>query len=277
MIEFTASVEEILHDFEVENIPHDTPGFYDNPRFKELERLSPDFLNNYAKYVKYLKHDDEYLRRAERIIVAAARALAQEIENDGRQGACIDASISLSRMLDREGIWNYVVKGALAITLPQQIMLPRMFYYHVDYPKVPAGHVWISAPPFNIVDVTIKYQSCQNRLAFYQIPKLILDKLPRVSAAYLDEICSPEAIGLAKREGIRNEDILRIALPHLVDFHRDFPPLEVEVNGSKYKYIPAGIGASDSPLEEIKSLRLNNRYAAQIYNEVIRPAIAEAT
>ena len=276
MIDFAAPFDEIARDFEAEGIPLDRPGFYDHPRFKALEEVSSDYLNNYAKYVQHLDLDADYLARAERIVTAAASALAREIEVDGRERACIDASVSLSRMLDREDIWNYVVKGALTIVFPRRTKIPRLYLWPLDDPPVQAGHVWLAAPPLKIVDVTLRDQPYRDRRAASRIPPLILAKEACTTVATLEDLCSPDAILAAARSGISPDRILAIALPRLPDLHRDFPPLAVELDRVRLTYTPVGIAASDRPLERITSLRLNNRDAFQIYQDVIRPAIDEA-
>ena len=277
MIDFTGPIDAIRRDFESEGIVYDAPGFYDHPRFQAIERENPYYLNNYAKLVKNLALKADYLAHAENIIQAAARALENEIAEDGRQRACIDASVSLSRMLDREGVWNYVVKGALTATFPRRTKIPPIYLWPVDYPSVQAGHVWIVAPPFNIVDVTIKHQPYQNARAARRIPSIVLAKTSRRAVASIEDICSPDVIRAYHHSGIEPDQILRVTLPRLEDFHREFQPLCIRKDGVRLKYTPVGISASEWPLERITSLQLNDRFAYQIYEEVIKPAIDEAT
>jgi hypothetical protein len=87
------------------------PGFYDSPEFRANEENDPDFIATYAQYVDSLNFTDNYLKHARQRALAAAEFMFAEIGRDGKKGACIDASGVLQRILDREGIWNYLVAG----------------------------------------------------------------------------------------------------------------------------------------------------------------------
>ena len=58
---------------------------------------------------------------------------------EGRLGACIDLSMVLSRILDAEGIWNYVVKGSLTLTFPRSVQPGPIYFWPIDEGDFQAG------------------------------------------------------------------------------------------------------------------------------------------
>ncbi len=90
MLSFTASFDEIQRDFLEAGIDVSAPGFYDDPTFSERESRNPDYLNNYARFVRGRQYSPEYLERAERVIRVVGDVLEAELVKDGREGACVD-------------------------------------------------------------------------------------------------------------------------------------------------------------------------------------------
>jgi hypothetical protein len=87
------------------------PGFYDHPRFRQLEMLDPTFLQKYAEYVNAMPMDEQYLAKARSKVRAVADYPFEELKRDGRKGACIDVFGTAMRMLEEEGIWSYMLGG----------------------------------------------------------------------------------------------------------------------------------------------------------------------
>jgi hypothetical protein len=119
MADFTDSFEIVNTDLINKGVDCNNPGFYDHPNFLKVEAQFPEFLNNYARFVQQRHYDDDYLERARREIPVIARVLYEELLRDGRQGACVDMSGVLSRILEREGLWNFAVKGSLTVSFPR--------------------------------------------------------------------------------------------------------------------------------------------------------------
>ncbi len=132
--------------------------FYDSLEFLQHEQVNPRFLEAYAEYVKEKKYSSEYFKRAAKEIPYIAKILNEELRKDGRLGACIDVSLVLGRILEREGFWNYLTKGSLTIDFPSESKIQTKYFWSVDNGDFESGHTWIVAPPFNVIDIALKRQ-----------------------------------------------------------------------------------------------------------------------
>jgi hypothetical protein len=273
MLDINASYQSHLGYFNSNKIDSSYPGFYDDRRFLELERQNPTLLSNYASFVSQIPFDKDYLGNTEKTIRNIATLLNQELQKDGRQGACIDVSMALGRMLEKEGIWNYQVKGSLVITFPPNTHIPKKYFWPVDQGNYVAAHAWVVAPPFKIVDITIRQQPyIQNEKN--HLPEIILQKETAYSKLELDEIISPPLLPLFKTQYRNNKaQILNAISPDLTRFNLRFKPEIFENNGISYKYSGTGIMAPDKPFEKATSLQLNGRYGMAIYQDIIKPQL----
>ncbi len=122
MVDYSADFQSVLNDFINHNIPIDSPGFYDNPNFINIENKNPTYLSNYAQFVQLRPYSQAYLIQAESTIIQIANLLRHELVSDGRLGACLDVCMVLSRILEREGIWNYLVQGALTLDFDNSLI-----------------------------------------------------------------------------------------------------------------------------------------------------------
>lgn len=150
-------------------ISPDQVGFYNDPTFLAAERVDPAFLEFYGAWVRARSRDAAYDGHVRRIVPKIAEIIADEIIRDGQLGVCIDASMMLTKMFEIEGVWCYAAKGSLTVSAPD-LGEPTHFWMIDDEPA--AGHVWVVAPPFEIVDVTLKGQLWQRGEAAL-VPKTV--------------------------------------------------------------------------------------------------------
>ena len=275
MINFTNLLDDISKDFINEGISIEHPGFYDDPLFMKVERERPIYLNNYARYVQLKEYDDDYLILCEAKFKLICDILHDELVKDGRIGACIDLSMVLGRILEKVGIWNYVVKGALTIRFPSSTAIPDVYFWPIDTNEdSSAGHVWVSAPPFNVIDLTIGMQPFSTKKRKF-IPDVIIEKAINPIEIEFSDICSNEVSYQVMMEGdeCTIDTVYRIN-PVLESFFQTFPASNYNINGTEFKYIPCAIGQSDKPLEEITSLELSNMTGYEVYRDKIVPALA---
>lgn len=280
MTTYTGIFESIYADFKAAGIPTDAPGFYDHPSFVAREHINPEYLNNYARFVQLRPYSAEYLQKAEKVIEIVATELHQLLIQDGRLGACIDCSIAFSRMLDKEGIWNYAVKGAVTIDFPASLNTSSLSFHPINLDENNSsggqyGHKWIYAPPFDVIDITIKQQDYKHGYS-HLIPNVILEKgltpiMPRAT-----DIVSPTIINLYRLQKISPEEIISRHAPHLKNFFFTFPANLIKRKELQFRYIPCGIMVSDVPFEEITTLKLNGLDAEDIYQLNIKPKLQEA-
>lgn len=182
---------ELEKEFHQKGIPTDKPDFYDNRNFIKEEKLDPCYLFKFAKFVAERSYSAEYLEKAESIISTVAKILSKHLLDNGRQGACVDMSGILARILEHKGIWCACIKGSCTIEFPQSSNEETAYFWSVDYGRFIAGHAWVFAPPFSIVDITLKQQPYTGTKKDY-IPEIIMVKDVVKTTSTIEDIISPE-------------------------------------------------------------------------------------
>jgi hypothetical protein len=271
MPHFTENINSLERRFSSLGIPFDEPGFYDHSNFLSEEQTDPYFLNCYASYVRQRSYDEEYANRVRRIVHIVSNILHRELVAEGRLGACVDLSMVLSRVLEKEGILNYCVNGALTINFPERKAIPTQFFWPLDI-GVTAGHVWVAAPPFQVIDLTINRQPFERRMKAF-VPDMWLIEESEKCRATVEDICSAEFLYENYAKGIRSHELHSQLTTTLRDISRRFPGVQVQHDGATYKYFVWKSSASDKPLDEITNQRWNGRYGKEIYRDLIRPAL----
>lgn len=252
-------------------IPTDVIAFYNHPNFLAAEQSDPSFLELYGAWVRSRDFDEKYESRVRDLVPVIVEVLVDEIERDGQMGVCVDASMMLTKMLEKLGIWCYAVKGSLTISHPS-LDSPTHFWMYDE--KDVAGHVWVVAPPFEIVDATVRSQPYLRDEAEY---------LPRyIALETADKIC-PEAQDFVAPSILNHQFMMSGPLPkdvHLKmfpDLKRVtdyFPSWNVHHDGAVLRYSAAGVTVSDAPsLHSITSRRWNGLLAGEMFDQVILPAI----
>ena len=270
MVHFTATYSELERDFKRRGIPTHAPGFCDHPNFLAFESHDPTYLNNYAAFVARKVYDNAYLSRARTVISKSAELLYQELLRHGRLGACVDISGILSRILDREGVWNCPIKGSLTINFPPEAGLETSYFWSVDHGDFVAGHAWVFAPPFSVVDVAVKRQP-YNPLKLPYLPEIVLSEDRRNISVDIEDIVSPSACAEMLAHGVPAASFLDVAAPQLKDMLQVFPAISVDgFQGSHLKYSPVAIGLPDKPLEEMRNMDFDGRTPWELYNEMFR-------
>ncbi|SHH88739.1 hypothetical protein SAMN02745135_02555 [Caloranaerobacter azorensis DSM 13643] len=270
MIHFSAEHNDIVEDFINHGISIDRPGFYDDPEFIKIERRNNKFLCNYARYVQTKQYSEEYLKNAYKIIPYICKLLYNEFLTDSKPGECINISMILSKILEKEGFWNYIVKGALTINFPIEANITPKFFWPVDIYPVDAGHAWVVAPPFNVIDLTVKIQQYyENEEEF--LPDYVIEDKINIGEITYQDIYSPECRRWLRNRGVRNSEMLKRCNPDVIEFSNVFKPNIIKYKGTELKYIPVACSASDAPLEKMKNLCINGMYPIDIYRKVILP------
>lgn len=262
----------LLEHFRNLGIDTSQPGFYDDPKFLEQERLDPEYLNLYARFVETRPIDEEYRRRAHELVPIASSILYRELVAEGRLGACADLSMVLSRILERQGIWNYMVRGSLTISFPTHLSISKTYFWSEGRQPVP-GHVWVAAPPFPVVDLTVGQQPYPNPKVARGVPGYVVEDSPQIAAATSEDLFSPELRQMAKQRGVSN--LLADAPPIRRKFVEVFPALVVRRPPATLKYVPFATSASEGALEAIENQRWNGRFGHQVYTELVLPALTD--
>ncbi|MDB5992675.1 MAG: hypothetical protein JWQ10_4078 [Herbaspirillum sp.] len=255
-------LEAIERAFKNRGIVADAPGFYDSPAFILAEQADPAFLETYAEYVRSREYDSVYLEAAAEKIRRAAESVSADLAADGRLGLCINASMLLSRILDRMGIWNYVAKMGVAIRFQPEPCPEPQYFYPFDHGVFAAPHAVVVAPPFDVVDVSLKRQAYENGQEAY-IPNLIV-ALGETSNWSVEELFSPIARAEIQAYGDRPLASLRRKRPDLLRTLDRFKPVRVECGSCSINYVTVAFGASIEPLEGL--MHINGRSGFEMYD-----------
>lgn len=270
--ELQSTLPELENLFSLFNIDIKTIGFYDDPNFLRVENSSPSFLENYAAFVQSRIYSEAYIKKAALEIPFIVKILHDELVKDGRLGACVDASIVISRILEREGFWNYIVKGSLTIKFPPEAKLENRYFWSVDRGEFAAAHAWVSAPPFNIIDITIQQQPFFKDEGKW-LPPYIINSGYSACKIEDEDVISPE-LRILMRRSIKGD-----LLPHTKEnwnhFIGVFKSNLVQIHELALKYIPIGISAPDEPLERVGTLTLSGKKGGEIYKDLIIPRLKE--
>lgn len=271
---FSISINELSEAFGTFGIPTDDPGFCDHPSFLALEQRNPELLNLYATYVARRTYTDQYLRQAELKIKSAAQSLHRELVDHGRLGACVDISGILSRILDREGIWNTCVKGSLTITFPANSGIPPRYFWSCDTGEFVAGHAWLFAPPFTVVDISARQQPYEGLESSF-VPEYVLSKVAEPAEVSVDDIVSPEVRIIMTQQGIPAEQHLGAGARYVPEIFSAISPILVSgLEGASLKYSPVAIHAPDCALEDMRNMDFSGQTPWELYEAKIREEIA---
>lgn len=245
--------------------------FYNDPAFVQMEQANPALLDLYAAWVRLRPRSTAYDGHVRRVVPKVAEIFQAEIARDGQKGVCIDASMTLMKMLEEEGIWCYCAKGAFHIEAPA-MDVPTHFWMF-DVTPAP-GHTWVVAPPFEIVDITLQCQDYSHGEGTL-LPPLVVAEAGSQFKVAAEDLFSGEFL---RREFLRRGPIPRdIHLRLIPDLARTlpfFPSFEMASEKATLRYACGGVTVPDaSSLYVIKNRTWNGRYGGQLFDEVIRPAL----
>ncbi len=270
------SFDDLIGFFTNLGVDISSPGFYDHPSLLELEQSGVDCLTGYARFVMLKPHSAEYLNSVRSKIVAGATRLNELMIEDGRLGACIDCSMSFSRMLDEFGIWNFCVKGALTLQFDDSSEFKPFHFWPVDEDDGSGrefGHKWVTAPPFKVIDLTLKLQDYPVSFGHLLPPFVMFDDAEVIEPSFMDVI-SPPALAYALSQGATSENAMFLLAPHLRNVFRTFPSYFTSVRNLGLRYVTCGFSASDGPLSGITALTCKGMTAPVLFDREIRPAMA---
>jgi hypothetical protein len=197
---------------------------------------------------------------------------------DESPAAYAETPLVLSRILEREGIWNFVVHGALTITLPPGAGFKPVTFWSADVKSSAEGkfgRTWVYAPPFKVVDITLQAQDYPYPIT-HMLPKSIMEKATEAAVGDPADILSPAALAEVDRAGLsREEGLDRFAPTFCRRIAADFSAQAFVRGGVQFKYVPTAVIASDASLEQFQGFVSKGRSASQVYTQEIRPRLAK--
>jgi hypothetical protein len=278
MLQLEQGLEQLQKDFAAAGIATDQPGFYEDFQFIRREQKDPTYINNYARFVQWQPYRAAYLEGADEIVHIVVAELQLALQSCMTQAAYDESPFVLSRILEREGIWNYVVHGSLSVNFPAGIGIEPHSFWAIDTdkgPKRPSGYTWVYAPPFQVIDMTIQTQDFPSPVS-HLMPRTIMVNDATLGTVDPAEVLSPAAIEELQKEGLPLEAGFDRFAPGFRDrFSPDFQPQTFYYGDTHFKFTPTKIVTCEESLEQFKGFVAKDRRAVQIYEQEIRPRLKD--
>nr|WP_315237689.1 hypothetical protein [uncultured Albidiferax sp.] len=251
------------------------PGIHDSPEFLHAEARDPKALNQVARWVEARSYSGEELACAERKIRIAADAMSNRIARDGRLGLCVVASGILSRMLDELGVWNYTAKSNLTVHFPRSVSPEPRHFYSIDYGNFEAPHAIVVAPPFTVIDLTVKHQSYDEPALSRWLPVQVATKQFLPYRLPLSELLAPEVRSQLQLQRLPVERFLALNRPHMLELMKHLPSREVALDGGRLGYGLVAVGGYQERLRDLhgSNCSIDGMTPAQIYDQDVLPKL----
>ncbi|PYE80872.1 hypothetical protein [Pseudoroseicyclus aestuarii] len=248
--------------------------FVDHPRFIAAEQRNPALLEDYANWVMLRPRDADYDAHVRQTVPRLTQLIADVLEEDRLEGSCQIACSLLTKSLARLGVWSVGIVGSSTYEVRDQGI--RRGLHTVDYRDFEGaalGHSWVCAPPFFVVDASIKRQRWSGDAIYPYIPSIILDDVGRkTKPTPMDVISSRVRTEIIMHRGSLPDNIVYEMEPNLRAFSKVFPATQTVIDQLSARYVPTAANMSDGTLEDINSAGARGRVGGQIWNEVIAPA-----
>ena len=272
-----AAVQQHLEQFfRNANIDFSAPAFHDSPAFLSAERKNPAFLNYYARYVEAREYSVAELTQAQSKAAIAARVISETLRTDGRKGKCIVSAGILSRMLDELGIWNYVAKATLTVTFPRSVSPDERYFYVLDRGGFDAAHAFVVAPPFVVIDPSVRFQHWDTPGMDQALPGLVLQEGFTPYQWKDEDLAAPEirrALGDRPLIGL-----LRARYGHMLEVMDQLPGRLARYAGGELRYVVTAVGGYQERLRDLSgNASLGGVSPQQLFEERVLPEINTAS
>lgn len=244
------------------------PGFYDMPEFLAQERLDPRLLEAYAEWVLVRPRGADENAKIREVVPRLADIVNSRLRRHDWIGGCVAITGMVSRMLDRMGIWNAAFKGSATIT--NVGTAETRHFAIVDESQgagYQTGHMWLAVPPFDIVDMTLRFQHWQQDPFQEAIQPVLLAESTEVVQPRLEDLVAPDL-----RRRYRDPDLHNKKLPDQKRFGRIFPARRFTAGDCEFRLVPSGVSMTDVPLERINVHGSRGAPAIEIWREDVAPA-----
>lgn len=251
------------------------PGLHDTAEFLRVEAKDPRAMNAVARLVEARAYTSDELLQAGRKVWVAAEAVANRVARDGRLGLCVVASGVLSRMLDELGVWNYTAKANLAIYFPRSVSIDPRYFYSIDTGQFVAPHAVVVAPPFTVVDVTVKHQMFDEDAMSRWLPSIAATKDFRPYRVTPNELVSPEARAELRRHGQTAQSFLAREKASMLEVMGQLPSREVALDGGRLGYGLIAVGGYQERLGDLqgKNCSIDGLTPVQIFEQDVLPKL----
>jgi hypothetical protein len=252
-------------------VDYSSPDFYNQPTFLKVEEGNPRLLAAYGEYVEARNYDKQYLQRSHRVLKNVIAFLHRELVKDGRLAACRDASFTTMKILERLGIWCHMVGGSLTIDFAPETGLATRYWAHIFGNPDAAGHAWITAPPFTVIDMTIGRQPSTEQIKPY-VPEYVMTmEAGPVAGVSLEDLLDINLEREMRRGGYRIPTIheLMRQQPHIAAMMTTFRPFSVSYPKATLKYFPCRPEALKERFEEARTHCFSGRNVPQLFADMM--------
>ncbi|WP_205937674.1 hypothetical protein [Rhizobium leguminosarum] len=131
-----------------------------------------------------------------------------------------------------------------------------------------SGHMWIIAPPYDVIDLTLRHQRWRGDAFQRQIsPRILGENLANVKARPQD-VVAPEI--RAQYRGV--SDLHNALFPDQARVLKKFPAKAFVSGSTDIRYVPAGVSLPDAPLESVNEQARAGVPAIKIWRDDVAPA-----
>jgi hypothetical protein len=135
-----------------------------------------------------------------------------------------------------------------------------------DNPAV-AGHVWVCAPPFRVVDLTVALQPYEHGEERHLGPIMLAKRGEHVSVSAADLFDpDPQYEAVYGRPYPSLAEARRVR-PQLFKRIERYGALEVCIEDTRLRYFACAITAPDLPLEQARNLSLSGKWPFEVWRE----------
>jgi hypothetical protein len=247
------------------------PGCYDAPDFLAIEKHEPRVIEEYAWHVLARARTPEEDERTRRVVHRLQEAVERRCTREELLGQCVNTSGAISRMLDGEGVWSFVVQGSTKTEFDVSLGLEAQYLWSrdedIDFPGGYAGHAWVVAPPFVVIDFTAAHQRWRNGEGRHITPSGVLQEFGSA------QVVRPQ-LDLIHPNPLERPSNHALIHPELQELWAKLPPVEIRGNSVRRIYQPDGITFSDAPLERLPRPSFGGLSPIQFYREVLAGSAA---
>lgn len=178
-------------------------------------------------------------------------------------------------MLDELGVWNYTAKSNLTVHFPGSVSPEPRYFYAIDHGQFVAPHAIVVAPPFTVVDVTVKHQLYDEEAMGQWLPPMVMTKglLPyRVTS---NELVSPSARAELRMLGMTVERYLARDKSDMLELMGQLPSRETTLDGGRLGYGLVAVGGYQERLRDLHGANcsIDGLTPVEIYEQDVLPRL----
>jgi hypothetical protein len=241
----------------------------------KIEEKNASYLSNYAKFVHERPRDETYDGFVKKTAPLIINFYHDKYIGKDSSNSRTEFTNVISKALEKAGVWNYVVKGSVTIDFPDASDIPKHNFWSIDYDGYSAAHTWIVAPPFYVVDVSLKTHAFSAKEAEHLMP-INCNEANNIIEAELEDILTPDACTLLASHKLKRSEYFGVISPQTEKFLAVFPSREVSFNDTKIKYFPLSVSAADLPFEQMSTIQFDGQTAFDLYENKIKKLIEHA-